>query len=410
MDLEVGQTGNVARISYVSADQRTAYFEFKNGTTANFTSEQTLDLSEGDVILISLDGKSYTKATKELWPNESWIGIVKLHNDKRTLVDISGRFKEVDVPEGIELRVGNTVKGQDSQVNEVVSEEPIRYIDLPTIDDHTLEQFKPRLDGKLDFDDFGGFPEIVARARQLIETPLEHQEALIEIGTKPIKGVLFTGPPGTGKTMLARIIAHQAKAQFYEISGPQILSKWYGQSEELIRKLFDDASKQERAIIFFDELDSLATQRADDSHEASRRVVGQLLASIDGFKTNANVIVIGTTNRPQDIDVALRRPGRFDWEINFPLPNKNDREAILLTSSKKLGTKKDLPHQIIAEKTEGWSAADLVAIWTEAALLCVTDGRKQLASEDYLGGFERVSDQRTQITNSVSTKSNEGRG
>lgn len=132
-----------------------------------------------------------------------------------------------------------------------------------------------------------------------------------------------------------------------------------------------------------------------------------MLTSIDGFQTNTNVIVIGTTNRPQDIDVALRRPGRFDWEINFPLPNESDREAILRTSSKKLGTKENLPHGVIAERTQGWSAADLVAIWTEAALLCVTDGRKRLSSEDYLGGFERVSAQRAQIANSVSAQSKE---
>lgn len=410
MDVDIGQPGNIAKVSFVSADQKTAYFDYRNGMTATCTSEEPLQLSTGDVILVSGDGKNFSKAEKELWQDEPWIGIVKLHDEEKTIVDIGGKFRQVSVPSQIELRVGNTVKGYSVAIDSVLSEDPIRYIDLPTIDNQTLEQFKPELTGSLNFDNFGGFSEIVTRARQLIETPLEHRKALSNIGTQPIKGVLFTGQPGTGKTMLARIIAHQAKAQFYEISGPQILSKWYGQSEELIRKLFEDASKQERAIIFFDELDSLASQRGDDSHEVSKRIVGQLLSSMDGFKTNTNVIVIGTTNRPQDIDIALRRPGRFDWEIEFPKPNRSDREAILITSSKMLSKKDHLPHAVIAEKTDGWSAADLVAVWTEAGLLCAEDGRRQLSEEDYFGGFERVSAQRMRIVSSMSVKSTEGRG
>ena len=152
----------------------------------------------------------------------------------------------------------------------------------------------------------------MSRARELIEVPLRNHEALSAIGARPIKGVLFTGEPGTGKTMLARIIAAQSGAAFYEISGPEIFSKWYGQSEELLRKLFQAAAKHDKAIIFFDEIDSVAAQRGDESHEASKRVVAQLLTLMDGFTPDTNVVVIAATNRPQDLDVALRRPGRFD--------------------------------------------------------------------------------------------------
>lgn len=273
----------------------------------------------------------------------------------------------------------------------------MRYIDLPTVDDVTVEQFRSTPSAKLTFDDFGGFAKIVERAKELIELPLERHEALANIGARPIKGVLFTGPPGTGKTMLARIIANKAGAQFYEVSGPEIMSKWYGQSEELVRKIFDDAARQRRAIIVFDEIDSLASQRSDASHEASRRIVGQLLASMDGFTSDMNVVVIATTNRPQDIDLALRRPGRFDWEINFPLPSRQDREAILIASARRHTVGENLPHALIAEKTESWSPAELTAIWSEAALLAVADHRKRLFAEDYLGGFERVSAQRRVI-------------
>ena len=210
--------------------------------------------------------------------------------------------------------------------------------------------------------------------------------------------MLFTGLPGTGKTMLARIIASRAGAAFWEISGPEVFSKWQGQSEEVLRKIFARASAEERSIIFFDEIDSVATQRAEDAHEASRRVVAQLLTLMDGFSADDNVVVVATTNRPQDIDVALRRPGRFDWEINFPLPSVEDRVEILAVSARDLQISGPLPHAQVAAESEGWSAAELTAIWSEAALLAVADGgREVLMAEDYVGGHARVAAQRRRI-------------
>jgi transitional endoplasmic reticulum ATPase len=194
--------------------------------------------------------------------------------------------------------------------------------------------------------------------------------------------------------MLARIIASRSGAKFYEISGPEIFSKWYGQSEELLRMIFDRARKQPRSIVFFDEIDSVAAHRDDDAHEASRRVVAQLLTLMDGFSADDNVVVIAATNRPQAIDIALRRPGRFDWEITFPYPNRSDREEILEIGERKHSTRGDLPHTFVAAQTDGWSGASLAAIWTEAALLAVTDDRDAIAAEDYLGGYERVAAQR----------------
>ena len=191
--------------------------------------------------------------------------------------------------------------------------------------------------------------------------------------------------------MLAQIIAHESGAEFYKISGPEIFSKWVGQSEELLRKLFDKAAASEQAIIFFDEIDSVATRRDDASHESSTRVVAQLLTLMDGFSSKANVVVIAATNRPQDLDVALLRPGRFDWEIHFPYPNQSDREDILRKTARGLQTRGELPHEEVAAKSESWSAAELAAILTEAALLAVEDGRSAICEEDYIGGYQRRS-------------------
>jgi transitional endoplasmic reticulum ATPase len=189
--------------------------------------------------------------------------------------------------------------------------------------------------------------------------------------------------------MLARVVAAQSGASFYQISGPEILSKWVGQTEELLRLLFEAAGAETRSIVFFDEIDSVAVQR-DDAQGASRQVVAQLLTLMDGPLAKPNVLVVAATNRPQDLDPALLRPGRFDWKIDFPLPSLLDRLAILEVSAKTHAGGSALPHALIAANTEGWTGAELTGIWSEAALLAVMDGRVTILLEDFLGGFEAV--------------------
>ncbi|MFI6960984.1 ATP-binding protein [Streptomyces sp. NPDC050255] len=398
MDAEISPPQVVARVKRLSADRTTAFLELRNGSIATCTTPEIWNLERGDIVFVDADNGNVEFAPEELWDEEPWVGVVRLLSSGQVIIDIGGRLKILDEPQDIDLREGNTVTGYESRgITQVISEDPVRYIDLPTVDSVTVEQFKASPDKSLSFEDFGGHADIKERARELIEVPLEHHEALTKIGARPIKGVLFTGLPGTGKTMLAKIIAHRTDAEFYEISGPEILSKWYGQSEELIRKIFEDAAAQERAIIFFDEIDSLASQRNEDSHEASRRIVGQLLSAMDGFTAETNVIVIATTNRPQDLDDALRRPGRFDWEINFPPPNLDDRQAILEASARNLNKGEDLPHSKVAEKTANWTPAELAAIWSEAALLAVMDSRDAIFQDDYLSGYERVAQHRKRI-------------
>jgi transitional endoplasmic reticulum ATPase len=390
----------VGRVKHVDTDHLVAYLQIPNGNIIPHHMHEDAEFQPGDVVLIGPQLHDVETAPQELWPEEPWVGVVRLLLSDEVVVDIGGKIRTFPQPRDLDLQEGSTVEGIDSRgLVRVLSDKPVRYFDLSIGDSVSVEHFKRQPSGSLSFDDFGGFSEIVNRARELIELPLKHRDALANIGTRSIKGVLFTGLPGTGKTMLARIIANQAGAQFYEISGPQVLSKWYGQSEELVRKIFDDAATQEQgAIIFFDEIDSLAVQRNDESHEASRRIVGQLLTSMDGFEPKVNVIVVAATNRPQDIDVALRRPGRFDWQIHFPLPSREDRKAILVTSARGIKVGEGLPHDLIAEKTDSWSPAELVAIWIEAGLLAVQDHQREIIlEEDYFGGFERVAAQRALI-------------
>jgi transitional endoplasmic reticulum ATPase len=394
---EMGSMSLIARITSISEDGQKLYLKFENGNTATVDHPpEDLEFDVGSVLLVRPEDNYLELAPKELWPEKSWVGVVRIKLNDVTIIDSRGNWIKVPNNNEITYEEGNTVEVKDSiGVIRVLSKKPLKYIDPPEIDESIIEKFKTAKGGdKVTFNDFGGLSDVVERARELIEIPLKRKNYINKIGARTIKGVLFTGPPGSGKTMLARIIANSTDSVFYEISGPEVFSKWYGQSEKIIRLLFKEAAKKEKAIIFFDEIDSVASKRAEESHEASRRVVAQLLTVMDGFNSDDNVIVIATTNRPQDIDAALRRPGRFDWEIKFPLPDKFDREQILKSSARKLSIIGDLSHEWVAQNTKSWSAAELTAIWSEAALLAVEDNRQNIINEDFIGGYERVSAQR----------------
>ena len=401
MNIDLAASGILIKVTAIDENDRRVVFDYRNGNTGSFGCDGHDDYHIGDVLLIPADVTSgsatATKMPLTAWPDALWVGVVKIKLPDITVIESGARFRTVPTVTHVNYEVGNTVHTGDFQgVTRVLSEKPIKYIDLPEVDDSVIHRFRTGQANATSpsFDDFGGLRAVVTRARELLELTLSHSDRLSAIGTRPIKGVLFTGEPGTGKTMLAKIIASETDATFYEISGPEIFSKWYGQSEELLRKLFEAAAEEDRAIIFFDEIDSVASQRGDESHEVSRRVVAQLLTLMDGFTSTSNVMVIAATNRPQDLDVALRRSGRFDWEIEFPYPDERDREDILKKTARKLSTRGPLPHENIARISEGWSAADLAQIWSEAALLAAADGRSQIWEEDYIGGFERVSGNR----------------
>jgi transitional endoplasmic reticulum ATPase len=390
--------GEVARVRALSSDCRVLYLEMRrSGQVATLSAEEPFDITVGTVVLVHPDDDRIEFAPNDLWPEETWVGVVRLRDDDVTVVDQGGRLRLVPTASRVDFSERNTVEVSDADgIVRVLSQDPIRFLDLPSIDESVIKAFRTDTQKHQEhtYDDFGGQAAVVARAKELIELPLMQRDNLSAIGARPVKGVLFTGPPGTGKTLLARIIASRAGVPFYEIRGPEIFSKWYGESEELLRKLFDDAASHERAIIFFDEIDSVAGRRTGESHEASQRVVAQLLTLMDGFNPNQAVIVIAATNRPEAIDPALTRPGRFDWNIVFSLPSLDDRRRILETTARKIKHEGELSHAVVARNTDGWSGADLAAVWTEAALLAAGDKRAVIVDEDYFGGFERVAEQR----------------
>jgi transitional endoplasmic reticulum ATPase len=218
------------------------------------------------------------------------------------------------------------------------------------------------------YDDLGGIKPVVEKVRELIELPLKHPELFDRLGIDPPKGVLVYGAPGTGKTLLARAVAHESEAYFLSINGPEIMGKAYGESEERLRQLFAEAEQHAPAIIFIDELDSIAPRRAEVTGEVERRIVAQLLTLMDGLRARRKVIVIGATNRVEAIDPALRRPGRFDREIEIRIPDQDGRLEILQIHTRGMPLGKDMELQKFAEVTHGYTGSDIAALAKEAAL------------------------------------------
>lgn len=272
-----------------------------------------------------------------------------------------------------------------------------------------------RLD-EVGYDDVGGVRKQMAQIRELVELPLRHPQLFKSIGVKPPKGILLYGPPGSGKTLIARAVANETGAFFFCINGPEIMSKLAGESESNLRKAFEEAEKNAPSIIFIDEIDSIAPKREKTHGEVERRIVSQLLTLMDGLKSRAHVIVIGATNRPNSIDPALRRFGRFDREIDIGVPDEVGRLEVLRIHTKNMKLSEDVrlaylapllrlhpfyfifrwglneffsgfsfiqvDLERIAKDTHGYVGADLAALCTEAALQCIREKMDVIDLED----------------------------
>src|ERR671910_547563 len=232
------------------------------------------------------------------------------------------------------------------------------------------------------YEDIGGLKDEIQKVREMIELPLRHPEIFEKLGIEAPKGVLLHGPPGTGKTLLAKAVANESNSHFISISGPEIMSKFYGESEARLREIFKEAKEKAPSIMFVDEIDSIAPKREEVTGEVERRVVSQLLSLMDGLEARGKVIVIAATNRPNAIDQALRRPGRFDREIEIKVPDKRGRLEILQIHTHHMPLDTDVDQDKIAAITHGFVGADLEYLCKEAAMKCLRRLLPELNLED----------------------------
>ncbi len=364
-----------------------------------------LELQEGDVVLV--EGGKVTAATvRHGYPEDANRGTIRMDGMQRRNADVGiddkvGLHKAVARPaeklslaptEPIRIMGGEQFMAQTLQGQALTRGDVVSVSLMGRKFDFVVTSFAPSADAvlvglsteikiaekpikeeeakvpRVMYEDIGGLGDEVRKVREMIELPLRHPELFERLGVEAPKGVLLHGPPGTGKTLLAKAVASETNANFHSISGPEIMSKFYGQSEENLREIFKQAEENAPSIIFIDELDSIAPKREEVSGEVERRVVAQLLALMDGLQGRGKVVVIGATNRPNALDEALRRPGRFDREIEIGVPDRDGRLEILQIHTRGMPLTKDVDLKEIAGITHGYVGADLSALTKEAAM------------------------------------------
>lgn len=372
--------------------------ELRNGNTARASGSGLSDSKPGDVFLLS-DGQ-VEQLDAESWPTGDRTGTVVWAGNTDIVVKSAGSTYNFRQRADDPFEKWQTVRlGPDGQPIAVIANEPIDDLSLLRDDDFEPESLIVRKDDNTtSLENFGGSSSLVRRTLDLATVALSPDDPLGTLGVNPIKGMLFSGPSGTGKTFLAQGLAAELDAAFYNVSGPAIVGGIVGQTERRLREIFEHAQVNNPAILFFDEVDSLYTQRGEHNHEATNRLVGQFLSLLDGFVKYDQVLIIATTNFPGALDDALLRPGRLGHKLVFSLPTEDDRVQILRASSRKVQFREAPDLWTLARLTDGWTAADLAAVWTEGGLAATLDDRKSIAWEDILIGVEAVDrDRRTQV-------------
>ncbi|WP_400203993.1 CDC48 family AAA ATPase [Candidatus Methanomassiliicoccus intestinalis] len=366
---------------------------------------ESMELTAGDLIQIA--GKR--KTTAIVWPGyaeDAEKGILRIDGNMRrnagTSIDERVSIKKIEAREARKITFAPTeplrIMGGEEYLGQILEGRAVTRGDIIQINvmgrkiDLVVVNFAPTADAtiinrktevkisekpvkedqasipKVTYEDIGGLEEEVKKVREMIELPLRHPELFERLGVEAPKGVLLHGPPGNGKTLLAKAVAGETNANFITIGGPEIMSKFYGESEERLREIFKQAEENAPSIIFIDEIDSIAPKREDVSGETERRVVAQLLSLMDGLEARGKVVVIGATNRPNAIDPALRRPGRFDREIEINPPNRDGRLEILQIHTRGMPLESEVSLEELADLTHGYVGADLSALCKEAAI------------------------------------------
>src|SRR5205809_674203 len=292
----------------------------------------------------------------------------------RMLADLAG----VPVITGAAVRVPTFAKAVNFQVVRTIPSGPVVIgprTDIRVVEGEAVAARAPAVA----YEDIGGLEREVARVREIVELPLKHSRLFERLGILAPKGVLLYGPPGTGKTLLARAVAAESRVHFIHLNGPEIMRKFYGESEAKLREVFEEAARHAPAILFIDEIDAVAPKRADVAGEVEKRVVAQLLSLMDGFVSRGQVIVIGATNIPEVLDPALRRPGRFDREIEIGVPNMQARLQILKIHTRAMPLGPDVELGEVAEHSHGFVGADLEALCQEVGMIAL---RRFLSTAD----------------------------
>ncbi|MAG21896.1 MAG: AAA family ATPase [Candidatus Diapherotrites archaeon] len=382
----------------------------RNIVTLDRVTKTTLNVTSGDIV--EIEGSKHTAAI--IWParaEDEGKGIIRMDHFIRQNAGIglgdNVTVKKADVKEakkvvfaptqevriiasgydrilkksflGRPLTSGDTVWVPifgSGFVYKVVDTNPRGPVKVTDFTQFVLKEkpVKGELEGvpRIAYEDIGGLDEQIQKVREMVELPMKHPELFRKLGIAPPKGVLLYGPPGTGKTLLAKAVANETQAHFISVNAPEIMSKFVGEAEERIRQIFKEAEDNSPSIIFIDEIDAIAPKREDVVGEVERRVVAQILALMDGLEARGNVIVIAATNRVNSIDEALRRPGRFDREIEFPVPNKKVRKEILLIHARGMPLTTEGSGEVdlnyFASITHGFVGADLAALTKEAAM------------------------------------------
>jgi len=364
-----------------------------------------LQIRAGDAILIDGSKKTVARVLTGM-PEDANRGIIRIDGTTRrnagTSIDERVDVKKAMVKNAEKITFSPTeelrLQGGETYLTQVMENRVFAKGDILTLNvmgnkiDLVVTSFSPSGDGvimtsntavkvsdtpaspsnmeipKVSYDDLGGLGTEVSKIREMIELPLRHPELFKRLGVEAPKGVLLHGPPGTGKTMLAKAVAGETSSNFISIGGPEIVSKFYGESEGKLREIFKEAEENAPSIIFIDEIDSIAPKRDEVTGEAERRIVAQLLSLMDGLNSRGKVVVIGATNRPNSIDEALRRPGRFDREIEIGIPDRDGRLEIIQIHTRGMPLADDVDLTYLADKTHGYAGADISALCKEAAM------------------------------------------
>jgi len=286
--------------------------------------------------------------------------------DKEFTDFVKNRLKGLPLSQGDEISVMILGNSMDFKVDKM-SPKSVVTIDRST---NLTILSEPAIDKKIrvTYEEVGGLKDQTVRMREIVELPLRHPEVFIRLGIEPHSGILLYGPPGCGKTLIAKVLASESEANFYSINGPEIMNKYYGETEARLRDIFKEAKDNSPSVIFIDEIDAIAPKREEAFGDVEKRVVAQLLALMDGLTERGNVIVLGATNRPESVDPALRRPGRFDREIEITVPNADGRLEILQIHTRGMPLADDVELKSLASELHGYTGADIKSLCRESAM------------------------------------------